>query len=201
MCIDKAIVQKVENALKFSTAEGMAYGAVMGFGDNYIVAFAVALQVQNYQIGILCSVSGFLASLAQLGDVALLRRFKSRKSLVLVFALLQGLMFLPMLGLTFFPSASDGWWLILFATIYSISAALVSPVWGSIMAEVVPEHLRGRYFSLRGSLSTLANTVFFMAAGGVPDFSGAQRAVGFCHSLWSRLYCQTYLLRTAHQTF
>ena len=179
MRIDKAIVQKVENALRFSTAEGMAYGAVMGFGDNYIVAFAVALQVQNYQIGILCSVPGFLASLAQLGDVALLRRFKSRKSLVLVFALLQGLMFLPMLGLTFFPSASDGWWLILFATIYSISAALVSPVWGSIMAEVVPEHLRGRYFSLRGSLSTLANTVSFMAAGVFLTFLAHKELWGF----------------------
>jgi MFS family permease len=165
MRIDKSIVQKIESALRFSTAEGMAYGAVMGFGDNYIVAFAVALQVNSFLIGILCSVPGFLASLAQLGDVALIRRFKSRKLLVLTFALLQGLMFLPMLGLTFFPRASNGWWLILFVTIYSISASLTSPVWGSIMAEVVPDHLRGRYFSLRGTLSTLTNTVSFMAAG------------------------------------
>ena len=107
MRIDKSIVQKIESALRFSTAEGMAYGAVMGFGDNYIVAFAVALQVNSFLIGILCSVPGFLASLAQLGDVALIRRFKSRKLLVLTFALLQGLMFLPMLGLAFFPGNSD----------------------------------------------------------------------------------------------
>jgi MFS family permease len=62
-------------------------------------------------------------------------------------------------------SASVGWWLVLFATIYSISSALTSPAWGSIMAEVVPEHLRGRYFSFRGSLSTLSNTIAFLAGG------------------------------------
>jgi MFS family permease len=165
MHIDKTLVKKIEHALKFSTAEGMAYGAVMGFGDNYIVAFAVALQTSSLQIGILCSVPGFLASIAQLWDTALVRKLKSRKTLVMTFALLQGLMFLPMLGLAFFPSNSDGWWLILFTSIYSISAALTSPAWGSIMAEVVPDHLRGKYFSLRGSLSTLANTVTFLSAG------------------------------------
>ena len=179
MHIDKTVVQKVENALKFSTAEGMAYGAVMGFGDNYIVAFAVALQTSNFLIGILCSVPGFLSSLAQLWDVALIRRFKSRKSLVLVFAFLQGLMFLPMLGLTFFPSASDGWWLVLFTTIYSISSALTSPIWGSIMAEVVPDHLRGRYFSLRGALSTLSNTICVMAAGIFMTFLAHKALWGF----------------------
>jgi MFS family permease len=165
MHIDKAIVQKIESSLKFSTAEGMAYGAVMGFGDNYIVAFAVALQTSSLQIGILCSVPGFLASIAQLWDTALVRRLKSRKKLVMLFALMQGLMFLPMLGLAFFPGKSDGWWMILFTAIYSISAALTSPAWGSIMAEVVPNHLRGKYFSLRGSLATLANTVTFLTAG------------------------------------
>ena len=179
MHIDKSIVRKVENALRFSTAEGMAYGAVMGFGDNYIVAFAVALQTSNFQIGILCSVPGFLASLAQLWDVNLVRHLKSRKTLVLIFALLQALMFIPILGLAFLPSASDGWWLILFATIYSISAALVSPAWGSIMAEVVPEHLRGRYFSLRGSLSTLTNTITLLAGGIFLTFLARKALWGF----------------------
>ena len=74
MHIDKSIVRKVENALKFSTAEGMAFGTMVGFGDNFIVAFAIALQTSSFQIGILCSVPGFLASLAQLWDVKLVHR-------------------------------------------------------------------------------------------------------------------------------
>jgi MFS family permease len=157
----------------------MAYGTMLGFGDNFIVAFAVALQTSNLQIGILCSVPGFLASIAQLWDVELVRLFKSRKLVVLIFAILQGLMFLPILGLAFFPSASAGWWLILFASIYSISAALTSPAWGSIMAEVVPDNLRGKYFSVRGSLSTLTNTVAFLAGGIFLTFLAHKALWGF----------------------
>ena len=179
MHIDKSIVRKVENALKFSTAEGMAFGTMLGFGDNFIVAFAIALQTSSFQIGILCSVPGFLASLAQLWDVKLVHRLKSRKALVLICALLQALMFLPILGLAFSPSGSDGWWLILFTSIYSISAALTSPAWGSIMAEVVPDNLRGKYFSLRGSLSTLANTVSFLIGGIFLTFLAHKSLWGF----------------------
>ncbi len=165
MHIDRPTVEKVKNALRFSTAEGMAYGAMLGFGDYYIVAYAVALQTNSFQIGVLCSLPGFLSSLTQLWDVELVRHLKSRKALILICALLQGLIFLPILGLVFLPIASNGWWLIVLATVYSASGALVSPAWGSIMAEVVPEQLRGKYFSLRGSLSTLASTVTFLAGG------------------------------------
>ena len=179
MHIDKTIVQKIKTALRFSTAEGMAYGTMLGFGDNFIVAFAIALQTSSFQIGILCSVPGFLASIAQLWDVELVRRLKSRKALVLIGALLQGLMFLPILSLAFFPGASDGWWLILFTSIYSISVALTSPAWGSIMAEVVPDNLRGKYFSARGSLSTLANTVAFLAGGVFLSFLAHKALWGF----------------------
>ncbi len=179
MHIDRPTVEKVKNALRFSTAEGMAYGAMLGFGDYYIVAYAVALQTNSFQIGVLCSLPGFLASLAQLWDVELVRHLKSRKALILICALLQGLMFLPILGLVFLPSASNGWWLIVLATVYSASGALVSPAWGSIMAEVVPEHLRGKYFSLRGSLSTLASTVTFLAGGIFLNFLARKALWGF----------------------
>lgn len=158
-------IDTVKKALRFSTAEGMAYGAFLGFGDHYIVAYAVALQTNNFLIGILCSVPGFLASLAQLWDGDLARIMKSRKVLVVVFALLQGLMFIPIMSLFFLPSSSQGWMLVFFASLYSIFGALVSPAWGSLMADIVPGNLRGRYFALRGSLSTLTSIITFLIGG------------------------------------
>lgn len=179
MRIDKLAVDKVKKALRFSTAEGVAYGTMQGFGDNYIVAYAVALQTNSLQIGILCSLPGLLASLAQLWDTELVRLLKSRKAVILVFALLQGLMFLPILGLVFLPEANIGWWLIVLATVYSVSGSLISPAWGSIMAEVVPAQLRGKYFSLRGSLSTLAATVSFLTGGIFINFLAQKALWGF----------------------
>ncbi|MDO8473907.1 MAG: MFS transporter [Dehalococcoidia bacterium] len=162
---DRPTTERVKKALRSSAAEGTAYGAFMGFGDHYIVAFAVALQTSSFLIGILCSVPGFLAALAQLWDAALVRRFKSRKSVVLIFGMAQGLMFLPMLSLAFISPGSASWWLVASATLYSIFGAMVSPAWGSIIAEIVPENLRGKYFSLRGRLSTLSNVAAFLLAG------------------------------------
>lgn len=151
--------------MRFANYEGMAYGAFLGFGDHYIVAYAVALQSNSLQLGILCSLPGFLASVAQLWDADLSRLMKSRKAVVMTFALLQGAMLLPMLWLAFSFSGNEGWWLIFFASLYSAFGALVSPAWGSLMAEVVPDYLRGRYFALRGSLSTLATIATFLAGG------------------------------------
>lgn len=156
---------RVKGALRSATAEGVAYGAFLGFGDHFIVAYAVALQTNSLQIGILTSLPGFLASLAQLWDVELVRLLKSRRMVILTFALAQGLMFLPILALAFGHLSNPGWWLVFFATLYSIFGALISPAWGSLMAELVPDRLRGKYFSLRGRLSTLATVLTFLFGG------------------------------------
>ncbi|MBI4330380.1 MAG: MFS transporter [Chloroflexi bacterium] len=165
MHFDNETLKRVKRALRHSNAEGMAYGAFIGFGDHYITAYAVALQASSLQIGILCSVPGFLAAAAQLWSVQLTGLFKSRKATVLTFALLQGLMLFPMLALAFGWREDPNWWLIFFAALYSIFGALISPAWGSLMAEIVPDHLRGRYFAVRGKLSTVTTIGAFLAGG------------------------------------
>jgi len=170
---------RVKRALRYSTLEGMVYGAFLAFGDHFLIAFAVALGSDSLQIGLLASVPGFLASLVQLLDAALVRRMKSRKAVILTFALAQGLMFLPIMALGFFHIEGKAWWLILLTTGYSVFGSLVSPAWGSIMSEVVPERLRGRYFSMRGRLSTLALVVAFLAAGVFLNFLAGRALWGF----------------------
>ncbi|MCX6012036.1 MAG: MFS transporter [Chloroflexi bacterium] len=169
---------KVKKALRAATLEGMAYGVFHGFGNNYITAFAVAIQTNNLQIGILCSLPGFIASLAQLFDNQLISLFKSRKAVILVFALCQGLMLIPMLMLAFFTT-NQSWLLILFVIIYSIFGAVCAPAWGSIMADLVPDKLRGKYFSNRGSLSTATNIIAFMGAGLILKAAGKTDLNGF----------------------
>ncbi|MDO8491398.1 MAG: MFS transporter [Dehalococcoidia bacterium] len=179
MHIDKLLTQKVRKALWFSNAEGMAYGAFLGFGDHYLVAYAVALQTNSLQIGILCSLPGFLASLVQLFDSGLVRRLKSRKAVVLIFAMLQGLMLAPVMTLALVQGINPGWWLILFVTLYSIFGALIAPAWGSIMAEIVPQSLRGKYFARRGSFSTLVTIICFLVGGVFLNFLIGRALWGF----------------------
>lgn len=163
--MNKQTVDQVKRTLRMSTGEGMAFGAFLGFGDHFIMAFAVAAGTESLYLGLLASIPGVLASLAQLFDTRLVRLLKSRKSVILVFTFAQALMFVPLIILAVGDVGHRGWWLVASATLYSIFGALVSPAWGSLMAEVVPDSMRGKYFSMRGRFSTLATVVTFLLAG------------------------------------
>ncbi|MBM3924387.1 MAG: MFS transporter [SAR202 cluster bacterium] len=155
----------VKRALRLSTMEGVAFGAFIGLGEHFILAFAVAMSGSSLEIGLLASLPGFLGSIAQLFDTRLVQLLKSRKAVVLIFALAQGLILLPLIAVVFIDSGQGVWWLVLFASLYSIFGALISPAWGSIMSQLVPGKLRGSYFSRRSRLSTLANVMSFLLAG------------------------------------
>lgn len=162
---ERPATSQIKRTLRTSTSEGMAYGAFLGLGDHYIMAYAVALQTSSFQIGLLAAVPGLVASLAQLSDTRLVEVLKSRKAVILTFAALQGLMFLPLLGLALADLPQESWLLLTCVTLYAIFGAMVGPAWGSLMSEVVPARMRGRYFAARGRMATLANLAAFMVAG------------------------------------
>jgi MFS family permease len=143
----------------------VAFGVFIGLGEHFIMAMAVAMTGGSVKLGVLASLPGILSSLAQLFDHHLVRWMKSRKRVVLVFALAQASILLPLMGLALTNPPGGIWWLVFFASLYSIFGALIGPAWGSIMAQAVPDKLRGSYFSMRSRLSTLANVVTFLLAG------------------------------------
>jgi len=65
---------------------------------------------------------------------------------------------------------SPVWWLIGFVTVSSVLGAIVSPAWGSMMADLVPARLRGRYFSSRGRIIGFISLVTFFIAGLILQF-------------------------------
>jgi MFS family permease len=72
------------------------------------------------------------------------------------------------------------WWLLAFTTISSVAGAVVNPAWGSMMADLVPMRLRGRFFGNRGMINTLTTLVFSLVAGGIlAAFDGPNIFIGF----------------------
>jgi MFS family permease len=64
-------------------------------------------------------------------------------------------------------SGDQVWWLIAFVTVSTAFGAIANPAWGSLMADLVPIRLRGRYFSARGRIAGAITLVFSFAAGGL----------------------------------
>ena len=165
---------RVRKSLRYSILDGSAYAAMMGLTQNFITPLALELKASSFQIALLSSVPSFTTAMAQLSAPNLAERAGSRKGFIVPVLLAHALMFIPILLVPYLFNVSAVWWLIGFVTISTVLGSITFPPWGSMMADLVPEQLRGRYFGNRNMIMGFITQVFFYMAGGILTlFSGA----------------------------
>jgi MFS family permease len=168
------IVHSKKKALRRSVYEGAAASSSFNLGNSYITPFALILNSSNLHVGILSSLSGLAAPVAQLFGSNLMES-QSRKRIVMNFVLLEALMWVPIIGLAvmfrrgvfqeFLP-----WVLVAFYTLLVGFGGVAYPAWFSWMGDLVPEKERGRYFAKRNravgvvGLAALAIGAFILDA-------------------------------------
>jgi len=168
------VTKKMEKkrTMKLSVKEGAFASMTVGFGETNITPFALALNASNFQVGLLSSLAGVLAPLSRIFGSKLLEKFR-RKRVIITAVSLQALMWIPILslGILFWKGFFQNnliIFLILFYSLYAILGAIAGPSWFSLMGDLVPEKVRGRYFSKRnkitGTVALLATLVaaFFL---------------------------------------
>jgi MFS family permease len=191
--------QKVKKSLRLAVLDGGAYAAMMGLTQNYITPFALTLHATAVQIGLLTSAPGFTIAFSQLAAPGLVDRAGNRKRLILPAVFVHALTWLPVFLLPYFFQSSGVWWLIGLITVSSVADALANPPWGSMMADLVHEDLRGRYFSFRGRIAGVIALVTSFIAGAVLQLTTGNTYVGFAiifgGALFSRLVSLYFLAR------
>lgn len=138
---------------------------MMGLTQNFITPFALALKATTVQIGLLSSFPNFTMSFSQLTAPFLVDKAGSRKKTILPFVFIHAVMWTPLFLLPYFFQDSGVWLLIGLFTLLSVAGAITNPPWGSMMADMVHEEIRGRYFGFRGRIVTLTALVSSLAAG------------------------------------
>jgi MFS family permease len=88
-------------------------------------------------------------------------------------------MWLPILLIPYVLRSQQIWWLITFVTVSTVFGAVANPAWGSMMADLVPRRIRGRYFAARGRVSTLVALVFAFIGGGILQLAQPNVFLGF----------------------
>ena len=170
----------VRKSLKLSVLDGSAYAAMLGLTQNYITPLALELKATTAQIGLLTSIPSLMMALAQLAAPDLSERAGSRKGFILPVVFMHAVMFIPILLVHYIFHDSPVWWLIGFVTVSSVLGSISNPAWGSMMADLVPERLRGRYFGSRGRIAGFIALVFFFIAGGILQlFTGINIFAGY----------------------
>ena len=140
---------------------------MLGLTQNYITPYALTMKASTQQIGLLTSVPSFTMAAAQLAAPTLAERVGSRKGFILRMALMQAWMWLPILLIPYLFHTHQVWWLIAFMTLSTAFDAALNPVWGSMMADLVPREIRGRYFGLRNRITGFISMAFSYVAGGI----------------------------------
>jgi len=158
---------KVRSSLRLSVLDGSAYAAMIGLTQNFITPLALELKASTFQIGLLSSVPSFTTAISYLAAPNLAERAGSRKGFMMPVLLAHALMFIPILLVPYIFHVSAVWWLIGFVTISTVLGSVTFPPWGSMMADLVPAQLRGRYFGARGMIMGFITQVFFYLAGGI----------------------------------
>jgi len=96
---------EVDNSLRHSVHDGVAYSVMSGAGETYLSAFAVFLHANTAQIGLLTSLPALIGSIAQLLSAWLGRRVRSRMHVILPCVVVQALVWFPLMWLpVLFPA-------------------------------------------------------------------------------------------------
>lgn len=156
-----------DSSSKALVKEGSLDAVKIGSGDTYLGAFAVALGASAGQLGAITAIPPLVGAIAQVLGMRLAEMVPSRRSMALFLMRLQGLLWLPiaLLPLLFNVGTGVVWLLLGLAILYHISIGLLTPLWTSLVGDVVPATSRGEFFGHRNRWIAISNFSAILIAG------------------------------------
>jgi len=165
------IKEHTERSRKYSLKDSAAVNATVGFGDNYISAYAVALNASPTFIGLLTSIPNLIAPLAQLATSKSMQK-QSRKQIFSKAILIQSLLWLPiiLISLLFLQDIKQApILLVIFYTVYALFGNFAAPAWVSWMGDIIDPKEAGKFLGLRNRIGGITALVSMILGGIVLD--------------------------------
>ncbi len=150
--------------LRFSILDGGAFGGMVGFGETYLSAFALAVGLGEMAAGLVSSVPLVAGGLMQLASPTAVRLLRSHRRWVVICALIQALSFVPlvMAAVTGLIGTTT---LLLIAAVYWGAGLATGPAWNTWIGTIVPRSVRARFFSRRSRVSQACVFTGFLMGG------------------------------------
>lgn len=172
MTKEKNILKKIEESKKSSIKDSVSVNATVGFGDNYISAYAIELNATPSHLGLLTSIPNLIAPLAQLFTTRFMKKY-SRGKIFSISILIQSLIWIPIIltALIFLNQEKYAIeFLILFYTIYAFLGNFASPAWVSWIGDIVEKEDSGKFFGKRNKFGGISALISLIIAGVLLDF-------------------------------
>src|SRR4051812_30805591 len=151
---------EIKTGLKLVIVDGLTAEAMTTLtGGAFLVAMALLMGANNFQIGLLAALPTF-TNLFQLLSIWLVRRYNNRRAVAVICGLLARFPLLLIGSLPLLTSSSASVEaLIFFLFFYYFFGSIAGPSWNSWMKDLVPEKSLGAYFARRSSYTQTLNVV------------------------------------------
>ncbi len=171
--------KQIKESLKYATMEGAASAGMVGFSEQYITPFALAVGATKMQVGLLNSIPNFFMIFFTLKAANLVEKIGSRKKAILILVVFDVLSLVPLLLVPLFLERGPLVWFTLIALSFFLPPIMISPIWGSLMADIVPTRRMGKYFGKRSAIVGLTTLACSFIAAWVLNLFGEQVMTGF----------------------
>lgn len=155
----------VRRNLRLMALDGLLFSIMVGIGETYFAAFALAIGFSPVEAGLLASIPIVAGGSLQLISPWMVRRLGSHKRWVVICAHTQAVSLVPLvIGAVQGDMAR---WLVFFSVfVYWAAGLATGPAWNTWVGTLVPPPLRPRYFAHRMRL-THVGIVSGLVAGGL----------------------------------
>jgi MFS family permease len=155
----------VKKSLSNSIKDGAFFSIMDSIMGNFLSAYAIFLGAPNIIISLLSSLPGLFGSLFQLLAIKVKDIFKEIKPAIVIAAFFQGFIILFLLTLPMVDSPLRYIFLLIIAIGFTMVGNFISPLWRSLMGDLVPEDERGAYFSKRTLITGIISFIATLGAG------------------------------------
>lgn len=150
--------------LLLSAADGIAYSVMVGCGETYLPAFALAVGLGPLAAGLIASLPVLIGAVVQLITPFGVGWLGSSRRWVIGCTTLQAISFLP-LAVWALQGEAELWQLLAVASVYWSAGMAGVPAWSSWMGLLIPARVRAVYFSKRNRLGQFGVLFGFVAGG------------------------------------
>lgn len=183
---------QVRRDLRFSTADAMLFSVMVGCGEAYFVAFALAMGMDAALAGLLSSIPLLAGALLQLAGPRAVAKFGSHKKWVVLTAGLQCLSFVPMIVAALLGKM-PAWLMFVSVGIYWALNLGGGPAWNTWIGTVVPPPVRARFFASRTRAAQFVLLCSLVGAGLLLHF-GKEHLGGGEHPRYLSVYAALFVL-------
>jgi MFS family permease len=134
--------------LRLMVAEGVGFSFMVGVGEAYVPAFALAAGYGDVAAGLVATLPMLVGALLQLVTPRGVERLHSHRRWVVLAATGQALSFAPLVAGALLGRI-DLVWIFLAAVAYWGSGMAAGPAWNTWVDDLVPTRIRPRFFAAR----------------------------------------------------